>query len=59
MNQKPQNPQPRITPERKVNVWAYVLRCVEKHNPDDRTRDAKLLVNQQLRSATDDAGREQ
>jgi len=51
------NQHPRVTPERKVNVWAYVLRCVEKDSPDERTRDAKLLVNQQLRSATDQVGR--
>lgn len=49
-------PTPRITPERKVVAWAYVLRCVEKNGQDERTRDAKLLVNQQLRDATDAAG---
>jgi hypothetical protein len=59
MSQKPQNPQPRFTPERKVNVWAYVLRCVEKQGVDVRSSDGQFLVKQQLRAATDEAGREQ
>lgn len=54
----PINPQPRITAERRVSVWAYVLRCVEKDAPDERTRDAKLLVTKQMRTATDEVGRQ-
>lgn len=57
MTQQTPQPQPRFTADRKVVVWAYVLRCIEKDAPDERTRDAKLLVNQQLRDATDLAGR--
>lgn len=56
MSQTPQSP-PRLTPDRKVVAWAYVLRCVEKDAPDERTRDAKLLVNQQLRDASDAVGK--
>lgn len=56
MTQQTQSPPPRITPDRKVIAWAYILRCVEKNGQDERTRDAKLLVNQQLRDATDAAG---
>ena len=56
MTQQAPNQLPRITPDRKVIAWAYVLRCVEKNGQDERTRDAKLLVNQQLRDATDSVG---
>jgi hypothetical protein len=42
-----------------VNVWAYVLRCVEKQGVDVRSSDGQFLVKQQLRAATDEAGREQ
>ncbi len=57
MNQKTTPQPPRFPPERKVNVWAYVLRCVEKNGTDARSSDGQFLVKQQLRAATDEAGK--
>lgn len=57
MNEQPQIPQPRFTPDRKVVVWSFVQRCIEKAGPDSRAQDAQALVKQQLRTATDEGGK--
>lgn len=54
--QQPQNPPPKLTPDRKVVVWSFVQRCIEKAGPDSRARDANMLVKQQLRDAIDEGG---
>lgn len=56
MTSTPKPSQPRIPPDRKVIVWAYVRRCVEKQGKEARSSDALFLVDQQLRDATDAAG---
>ena len=56
MTQEKTQPQPRFTPERKVIIWAYVRRCVERQGRESRSSDALFLVDQQLRDATDAAG---
>lgn len=46
-----------MSPDRKVVVWSFVKRCIEKAGADSRTADAYTLVNQQLRAATDEGGK--
>lgn len=58
MNEQQQNPQPKLTPDRRVVVWNFVSRCIEKAGPDSRAADAQKLVRQQIRTATDEGGKE-
>lgn len=57
MNEQPQAKQPKYTPERRVWVWQFVVRCIDKADQDERKADAYKLVNQQLRDASDAGGR--
>lgn len=58
MNEQTQNHPAKLTPERKVWVWQYVVRCIDKaQGPDERKADAYKLVNQQLRDASDAGGK--
>jgi hypothetical protein len=58
MNEPTQNPSPKFSPDRRVVVWNFVVRCIEKAGPDSRAADAQKLVRQQLRTATDEGGKE-
>lgn len=55
---QPKNPQPKPTPDRRVVVWTFVSRCIEKAGPDPRAAEAQRLVQQQIRTATDEGGKE-
>lgn len=57
MNEPTQHPQPKMTPDRKVVVWTFVERCIEKAGTDSRAADATKLVRQQIRSAVDEGGK--
>lgn len=58
MNEQPQNKPPKLSPDRKVVVWNFVERCIEKAGPDTRAADARMLVKQQIRTATDEGGKD-
>lgn len=55
---QPKNPQQKLSPDRRVVVWNFVSRCIEKAGTDSRAADAQRLVQQQLRAATDEGGKE-
>jgi hypothetical protein len=57
MNEQQNQPQ-KLDPDRKVVVWTFVQRCIERAGPDSRAADAHKLVRQQLRTATDEGGKE-
>lgn len=48
----------KFSPDRRVVVWNFVARCIEKAGPDTRAADAQKLVRQQLRFATDEGGKD-
>ena len=56
--QQPQNPPPKIDADRKVVVWSFVERCIEKAGTDTRAADAQYLVRQQKRAAVDEGGKQ-
>lgn len=58
MNDQKQTPQPKFSPDRKVVVWNFVSRCIERAGPDSRAADAQKLVRQQIRAATDEGGKD-
>lgn len=58
MNEHQHNSPPKLSPDRRVVVWNFVVRCIEKAGPDSRAADAQKLVRQQLRTATDEGGKE-
>ena len=58
MNEQPQNQQPKFSPDRRVVVWNFVKRCIEKAGTDSRAADAQKLVGHQIRAATDEGGKE-
>lgn len=58
MNEQVQNPPPKFSPDRRVVVWNFVKRCIEKAGSDSRAADAQKLVGQQIRTATDEGGKE-
>jgi hypothetical protein len=58
MNQQTPNQQPKFSPDRRVVVWNFVKRCIEKAGTDSRAADAQKLVGQQIRAATDEGGKE-
>lgn len=58
MTEPKQSAAPKLTPDRRVVVWHFVLRQIEKAGPDTRAADAYRLVNQQLCKATEEGGKE-
>ena len=55
-----QQPQTKYTPGYRVQLYALILRCVEKQTAgktDQTAKDAKYIAHQQLRQATDEAER--
>lgn len=57
MNNEQQNPAPKFTPDRKVVVWTWVQRLIDRAGADSRAADAHKLVRQQIRTATDEGGK--
>jgi hypothetical protein len=58
MNDQPRNPPSTLSPDRRVIVWNFVKRAIEKAGRDSRASDAQGLVAQQIRAAVDEGGKE-
>jgi hypothetical protein len=58
MNEQPKNLPSTLSPDRRVVVWNFVKRAIEKAGRDSRASDAQGLVAQQIRTAVDDGGKE-
>jgi hypothetical protein len=58
MTRQQQNPPQKYTPDRKVVVWTWVKRQIEKSGPSRNGADACKLIDQQIRTATDEGGRQ-
>lgn len=58
MTEQTKNPPTKFPPDHRVVIWTFVERCIEKAGPDRRAADAQKLVRQQIRSATDEGGKE-
>lgn len=58
MTDQTQNPPPKIDSDRRVVLWTFIGRCIEKAGPDNRAADAQKLVRQQQRAAIDEGGKE-
>jgi hypothetical protein len=58
MSEQQPNQPPKLTADRRVVVWNFVLRQIEKAGTDSRAADAQKLVRQQVRTAVDEGGKE-
>lgn len=55
---QPKNPTQKLPPDRRVVVWTFVSLCIDRAGLDPRAADAQKLVRQQIRTASDEAGRD-